>query len=163
MNIGEVARASGVSAKMIRYYEETGLIPKAERSTAGYRHYLESDVHTLRFVRRARDLGFSVEGIAELLALWRDRSRASAQVKALSLAHLATLQRKIADLQAMAATLSALADHCEGDARPDCPIIDDLALGCGHQAPGDGAPDTRFGSVQGRPARGRIRRPRRAA
>ncbi len=134
--IGEAAQASGVSAKMIRYYEETGLIRKAERSPSGYRHYTEADVHTLRFIRRARDLGFAVEQIAELLALWQDRSRASAQVKALAMDHVAGLRKKIAELQAMARTLTALAEQCGGDGRPECPIIDDLAA-----ADEDGGPD----------------------
>lgn len=127
MNIGQAAEASGVSAKMIRYYEATGLIPRATRSGSGYRHYNENDVHTLRFVRRARDLGFSVEQIADLLALWRDRGRASADVKAVALEHVAGLKAKIAELQDMARTLEHLATHCHGDDRPDCPILKDLA------------------------------------
>ena len=127
MTIGEAAKASGVSAKMIRYYEATGLIAKASRSDAGYRHYSETDVHTLRFIRRARDLGFTMEGIAELLALWRDRSRRSADVKRVALAHVDALKHKIAALDAMAATLSHLAAHCHGDDRPHCPILADLA------------------------------------
>ena len=127
MNIGEAASASGVSAKMIRYYESTGLIPKAVRSESGYRHYMENDVHTLRFIRRARDLGFTVEQIAELLMLWRDHSRSSADVKRVALGHVATLKEKIRELDAMARTLSTLAAHCHGDDRPDCPIIEDLA------------------------------------
>jgi MerR family copper efflux transcriptional regulator len=127
MNIGAAAKASGVSAKMIRYYEATGLIAKASRSDAGYRHYSKTDVHTLRFIRRARDLGFTMEGIAELLALWRDRARRSADVKRVALAHVDALKRKIAELDAMAATLSHLAAHCHGDDRPHCPILADLA------------------------------------
>ncbi len=128
MNIGEASKASGVSAKMIRYYEETGLIAKAKRSPAGYRSYAEPDVHTLRFIRQARDFGFSMAQIGELLALWRDRSRASADVKQVALAHVAELEAKIGELQAMANTLKHLAKNCHGDDRPDCPIIDRLAL-----------------------------------
>ena len=127
MNIGQAAKFSGVSAKMIRYYEQIGLIPQAIRSDAGYRHYSSSDVHSLRYIRRARDLGFSVEQISELLVLWRDRDRASADVKAMALSHVAGLKAKIAELQAMAQTLEHLADHCHGNDRPDCPIIADLA------------------------------------
>ena len=141
MNIGAAAAASGVSAKMIRYYEATGLIAPAGRSAAGYRHYSAADVHTLRFVRRARDLGFSVDGIADLLALWKDRGRASAQVKRLALAHVATLDAKIAGLQAMVRTLTALAEGCAGDTRAECPILDDLATR-DHFQP---APDPKFG------------------
>lgn len=126
MNIGHAAKASGVSAKMIRYYEQMGLVSPAERSGAGYRTYAEKDVHTLRFIRRARDLGFSVEGIAELLALWRDRTRHSADVKEMALGHVATLRRKINELEAMAQTLQSLASCCAGDERPDCPILKDI-------------------------------------
>ncbi|WP_027172240.1 Cu(I)-responsive transcriptional regulator [Methylobacterium sp. 10] len=136
VTIGVAAKATGVSAKMIRYYEETGLLPPADRTASGYRLYGEEDLHTLRFVRRARDLGFSVEDIAGLLALWQDRGRASAQVKALALHHVADLRRRIAELEAMARTLASLADHCSGDSRPDCPILDDLAA--------DHAPDPRW-------------------
>ena len=127
MNIGQAAKFSGVSAKMIRYYEQIGLIPQAIRSDAGYRHYSSPDVHSIRYIRRARDLGFSVEQIAELLILWRDRDRASADVKAMALSHVAGLKAKIAQLQVMAQTLEHLANHCHGNDRPDCPIIADLA------------------------------------
>ena len=127
MNIGEASSASGVSTKMIRYYESIGLIPEATRSESGYRLYSDVDVHTLRFIRAARDLGFSVEQIEELLVLWRDRSRASADVKRLALDHVEELELKIEDLRQMVHTLKHLADHCRGDERPYCPIIDTLA------------------------------------
>lgn len=127
MNIGEASRRSGVSAKMIRHYEEIGLLPPAARSQSGYRIYSDSDVHALRFIRRARDLGFPLHQIAQLLELWRDRRRSSADVKRIALAHVDELQRKIAELQSMARTLDHLARHCHGDDRPDCPILDDLA------------------------------------
>lgn len=127
MNIGEAAKASGVSAKMIRHYESTGLIPTAVRTEAGYRLYTDRDIHTLRFIRRARDLGFTVEGIGQLLALWRDRNRASADVKALALGHVAALKAKVIELQAMARTLQHLVEHCHGDDRPECPILEELA------------------------------------
>lgn len=127
MNIGEVSRASGVSTKMIRYYETIGLIPPADRSESGYRNYGDTDVHTLRFIRRSRDLGFTVEQMADLLALWRDRSRASGEVKKIALEHVEILERKAEELKAMSRTLKHLAAHCHGDERPDCPILDDLA------------------------------------
>ncbi|MCK9541911.1 MAG: Cu(I)-responsive transcriptional regulator [Novosphingobium sp.] len=126
MNIGQAARASGVSAKMIRYYEQTGLIPKADRTDSGYRDYAPSDVHMLRFIRRARDLGFAVSEINELLSLWRDKSRQSADVKRIAQAHIARLHERIDNLQQMAGTLEALIDCCAGDHRPDCPILADL-------------------------------------
>ncbi len=126
MNIGDAAKASGVSAKMIRYYEQTGLIPPADRTASGYRDYSDKDVHVLRFIRRSRDLGFSVAEITELLALWQDRSRQSADVKTLARAHIADLRQKIENLQQMADTLQTLADCCAGDHRPDCPILTDL-------------------------------------
>lgn len=127
MNIGQAASQSGVSAKMIRYYEQTGLLPAARRGEQGYRVYEDNDVHTLRFLQRARSLGFSVEQMSELLALWQDRDRASADVKRLAQAHVAALHEKIAALQDMAATLQHLAHNCRGNARPDCPILADLA------------------------------------
>ncbi|MDU0340976.1 Cu(I)-responsive transcriptional regulator [Bosea rubneri] len=127
MNIGQAAEASGVSAKMIRYYEEIALIPPPARSQSGYRVYGPDDVHTLRFVRRARSLGFSIEETGALLALWRDRSRASADVKAMALKHVAELEEKAAALKAMAKTLRHLASHCHGDGRPDCPILDEIS------------------------------------
>jgi Cu(I)-responsive transcriptional regulator len=126
MNIGEAAKASGVSAKMIRYYEQTGLIPPAGRTAGGYRDYTMKNVHELRFVRRARDLGFSVAEIEDLLQLWRDRDRHSADVKRIALDRIEDLRRRIAEMQQMAATLERLADCCSGDDRPDCPILDDL-------------------------------------
>lgn len=131
MNIGDASAASGVSAKMIRHYESLGLVPGVARSSAGYRQYDGSTVHTLRFIRRARDLGFSTTEIAELLALWRNKGRSSAEVKRIALAHVDDLQRRIAEMQAMQRTLSALAQCCHGDARPDCPILDDLGAGPG--------------------------------
>lgn len=127
MNIGAAAKASGVSAKMIRYYEATGLIPPAARTAAGYRAYGAQDVHMLRFIRRARDLGFTVTQIGELLGLWRDRDRQSADVKRLALAHVEDLRRRVRELQEMADTLETLAAACHGDGRPDCPILADLA------------------------------------
>ncbi|WP_439579626.1 Cu(I)-responsive transcriptional regulator [Elioraea sp.] len=154
MTIGEAAKASGVSAKMIRYYEAVGLIGPAARSESGYRHYAEQDVHTLRFIRRARDLGFSMDGIAGLLALWRDRARHSADVKRLAEQHVAALRRKIAELDAMAATLSTLAAHCHGDDRPECPILADLADTTPDRQPDGGA----RGQAR-RPGPERLRRP----
>jgi Cu(I)-responsive transcriptional regulator len=129
MNIGEAASASGVSAKMIRYYESIDLLRPAQRSGNNYRVYGEEDLHTLRFIRRARSLGFSVEETATLLGLWRDTSRSSADVKAVAVAHVADLERRIAEMQAMAATLRHLAHCCSGDDRPSCPILADLAAG----------------------------------
>jgi MerR family copper efflux transcriptional regulator len=128
MTIGDAAKSSGVSAKMIRHYESIGLLPKAQRTEAGYRLYDDNDVHTLRFIQRARSLGFPLETIRTLLALWRNRRRSSAQVKELALRHVADLERKIAEMQSMARTLKHLAHNCHGDERPECPILDDLAF-----------------------------------
>lgn len=126
MNIGEASKASGVSSKMIRYYEEIGLVPPAHRTSSGYRVYADVDIHRLRFVRRARDLGFTVANIGELLNLWGDSSRKSADVKQLAQAHIDDLQQKINGLQQMVNTLHTLIDCCAGDERPDCPILADL-------------------------------------
>ncbi len=127
MNIGQAARRSGVSAKMIRHYESLGLLKEARRTAAGYRIYDEADVHTLRFVRRARALGFSIEDIARLLGLWQNRRRSSADVRRIAQEHIAELDRKIDELQSMRRTLEQLVAHCHGDHRPECPILDDLA------------------------------------
>ena len=129
MNIGAAAIRSAVSAKMIRHYESLGLLPEVGRSGAGYRQYDDAALHTLRFIRRARDLGFSIAEIKELLGLWRNRRRASGQVKKIALAHAADLQRRIDAMRAMQRTLEELARCCHGDERPDCPILDDLAEG----------------------------------
>lgn len=129
MNIGEAAEASGVSAKMIRYYEEIGLVRPAHRTASNYRVYGEDEVHRLRFVRRARSLGFSLEETEQLLKLWADKDRTSAEVKRLALDHVGELEEKIAGLQAMVATLKQLADCCHGDERPNCPILADLSGG----------------------------------
>jgi MerR family copper efflux transcriptional regulator len=126
MNIGEAAENSGVSAKMIRYYEEIGLVRPADRSPSGYRTYDHTSVHTLRFVRRARDLGFPIERIRELLKLWTDTSRASHEVKEIALSHVAALDADIAKLKGLRDLLSHLAGQCHGDERPECPILDDL-------------------------------------
>ncbi|MFC3457311.1 MULTISPECIES: Cu(I)-responsive transcriptional regulator [Massilia] len=127
MNIGEAASASGVSAKMIRHYESIGLIGAARRTGAGYRVYGQQDVQVLQFIHRARALGFSLDQIRELLALWQDKGRASADVRALARAHIEELNRKIAEMEAMRRTLERLAASCHGDSRSDCPILDDLA------------------------------------
>jgi MerR family copper efflux transcriptional regulator len=126
-NIGEASRASGVSAKMIRHYESIGLIGAARRTEAGYRVYTDRDVQVLQFVHRGRALGFSLEQIGDLLTLWQDKHRASADVRALARGHIDELNRKIAEMEAMKRTLEALASSCRGDERPDCPILDDLA------------------------------------
>jgi MerR family copper efflux transcriptional regulator len=129
MNIGDTAKASGVSAKMIRHYESIGLIGEAQRTDAGYRVYGPQDVQVLQFIHRSRALGFSLDQIKTLLALWQDKHRASKDVRAMAKQHIAELDRKIGDMQAMKRTLEKLASACHGDERPDCPILDDLSLG----------------------------------
>lgn len=126
MNIGEAAKASGVSAKMIRHYEEQGIIPKASRSLSGYRTYSDKDVHVLRFVKRARGLGFGMKEIKTLLGLWKNKSRPSSDVKRMTLKHIQELEQKISELESMVKTLKGLAHNCHGDHRPDCPILEDL-------------------------------------
>ena len=126
MNIGEAARASGVSAKTIRYYERAGLIATANRSAGGYRVYTQADVIMLRFIKRARDLGFSIERIRRLVDLWQDKGRASADVKRLAQDHIAEIRAKIAAMTSMKDTVQQLADACDGDERPECPILHDL-------------------------------------
>ena len=126
MNIGEAAGASGVSAKTIRYYETAGLIAIANRSAGGYRVYTQADVYTLRFIKRARELGFSIERIRRLLDLWQDKSRASRDVKRLALDHIAEIRAKIAAMTSMRDAVQHLADACDGDERPECPILHDL-------------------------------------
>lgn len=129
MNIGQAAKASGVSAKMLRYYESVGLLAKAGRTEAGYRVYSEADVRTLRFVRRARDLGLPLDRIKLLIGLWQDQDRASADVKRIATEHAAELRAKIAELTRMCEALEGMADACHGDHRPECPILDDIAEG----------------------------------
>lgn len=129
MNIGQAARQSGLTAKMIRYYESIGLLSAAHRSDSGYRLYQTDDLHTLGFIKRARDMGFSLEEVARLLTLWQDRARASADVKALAKAHVDDLDRRIDELTALRDSLQHLVSHCQGDERPDCPILANLASG----------------------------------
>ncbi|HZT20577.1 MAG TPA: Cu(I)-responsive transcriptional regulator, partial [Dongiaceae bacterium] len=129
INIGRLARRTSVPAKTIRYYESIGLIPRARRSGGNYRTYGERDVTMLRFIHRARRLGFSVADVEKLLALWRDQRRPSAKVRELALAHIAEIDGKLAELQSIRRTLAHLAQSCRGDERPDCPILDDLAEG----------------------------------
>lgn len=125
--IGEAARRAGVSARMLRHYESLGLLPQVARSDSGYRQYSAADVHVLRFIRRSRDLGFSIEEITTLLGLWQDQERTSASVKQIAQAHIDSLSERIAAMQAMQRSLQTLVQCCHGDDRPDCPILDDLA------------------------------------
>ena len=129
MNIGQAARRSGLSAKMIRYYESIGLLKPAHRSDSGYRLYSDDDLHTLAFIKRSRDLGFSLDEVGKLLALWQDRQRASSDVKALARQHIDELNQKIVELTSLRDTLQDLVDTCQGDHRPDCPILKGLASG----------------------------------
>jgi Cu(I)-responsive transcriptional regulator len=135
MNIGEAAKRSGVSAKMIRHYESVRLIAKATRSQAGYRRYTEEDIHRLRFVHRARDLGFPIARIAELLSLWDDKSRSNSQVKRLAESHIGELSREVGALQAIIDTLTHLTHSCHGDGRAHCPILEDFAHSSDTQPP----------------------------
>ena len=127
MNIGQAAQESGVTAKMIRHYEAIGLVAKARRTDSGYRVYDGNDIHTLQFIRRARDLGFSMKQIQALLGLWRNRRRASGDVRRIAQQHIQELEVKIQKLASMRRTLQQLVEHCHGDHRPECPILDDLA------------------------------------
>jgi len=127
LNISQAALAAGIHPKMVRYYESIGVMPPAQRTASGYRQYSQTDVHTLQFVRRARDLGFSLEDIQQLVSLWHNQSRTSAEVKQLALEHMQQLENKISELQTMYQTLRHLAAACHGDERPDCPILSDLA------------------------------------
>ncbi|MET3465761.1 Cu(I)-responsive transcriptional regulator [Variovorax atrisoli] len=127
VSIGEAAQRSGVSARMVRHYESLGLLPAVARTESGYRQYGEADIHTLRFIKRSRDLGFSMEEIAELVGLWNNRRRASSSVKRIAEKHLGELEQRIADMQSMRSTLAHLVHCCHGDSRPECPILDDLA------------------------------------
>lgn len=132
MNIGQAAKQTGLSAKMIRYYESIDLLPAAGRTDSGYRQYSPQDLHRLAFIKRSRDLGFSLAEVSQLLALWQDRQRASADVKALAAAHIAELEQKINELSSLRDTLKELMDSCQGNDRPDCPILRDLESGCCH-------------------------------
>ncbi len=129
MNIGEVAKLSDVNSKSIRRYEELGIMPKAGRTMAGYRQYSMNDVHILRFVKRARELGFSMKDIKQLVSLWKNKSRPSSQVKSIAKKHVDELEKKLEEIQSMLSTLNKLVKNCHGDGRPDCPILDDLGHG----------------------------------
>lgn len=146
MNIGQAAKATGISTKMIRYYESIGLVTAPHRTESGYRVYLDDDLSTLRFINQARDLGFSVEQMRDLLTLWRDGGRASADVKAIARSHIAVLEEKARALAAMSETLQHLAETCQGDDRPSCPIIEKIASAV--PAPRRPAPRPRFGVAQ---------------
>ena len=146
MNIGQASKASGVTTKMIRYYDEIGLVRPSARTDANYREYDEREINELRFIRRARSLGFSMPEITQLLSLWRDRVRPSREVKAIAERHLADLDARIAEMQAMADTLRHLSHCCAGDDRPDCPILADLTQGA---LPSDPKPKTRRGRIPG--------------
>ncbi len=126
MNIGEVAELSQVNSKMIRRYEEQGIIPKAGRSLSGYRQYTQKDVHVLRFVKRSRELGFSMKDVKQLVSLWRNKNRPSSQVKSIASKHIEELERKLQEIQSMLSTLKYLTNNCHGDQRPDCPILEGL-------------------------------------
>jgi MerR family copper efflux transcriptional regulator len=132
MNIGQAAQKTGLSAKMIRYYESIELLPVAGRTDSGYRQYDAQDLHRLAFIKRARDLGFALDEVGKLLTLWQDRQRASADVKALAAGHIDALNRKIAELSSLRDSLQELMEHCQGDQRPDCPILKDLESGGCH-------------------------------
>ena len=146
MNIGQASKASGVTTKMIRYYDEIGLVRPSARTDANYREYDEREINELRFIRRARSLGFSMPEITQLLSLWRDRVRPSREVKAIAERHLADLDARIAEMQAMADTLRHLSHCCAGDDRPDCPILADLTQGA---LPSDPKPKTRRARIPG--------------
>lgn len=146
MNIGQAAKATGISTKMIRYYESIGLVAAPHRTESGYRVYLDEDLNTLRFINQARDLGFSVEQMRDLLTLWRDGDRSSADVKAIARSHIAVLEEKARALAAMSETLQHLAETCQGDDRPSCPIIEKIASAV--SAPRRPAPRPRFGVAQ---------------
>jgi MerR family copper efflux transcriptional regulator len=129
MNIGQASKSSGLSAKLIRHYESIGVTPKVSRTSAGYRTYSETDIHVLGFVKRSRSLGFSMKEIKKLVGLWRNKARASREVKQLAVSHIEEMEAKIHELKQMVSTLRHLAEHCQGNDRPDCPILDKLAHG----------------------------------
>lgn len=143
VNIGEAASLAGVTPKMVRHYESLGLLPKVHRTESGYRVYTEAEVHTLRFIKRSRDLGFSMAEIAELVKLWQDRRRPSANVKKVATRHLEELDRKIEEMRSMRKTLAHLVHCCHGDDRPDCPILNDLARSSPASAPVKERPPSR--------------------